>query len=135
MTHLVSPDAIVSIAGKEYVLDGSFGTLRALQHTFGKDIIEIQSSIHKMRMDEFAKLLSVLVECAGHKLDEVTIGAWLVDEVGITGHEHNMLRLRIMTFLAVAMSPNRERQKKRAEMDEILSSFSASHGENTESSV
>ena len=135
--HLVSPDAMMSIAGKEYCLDGSFSTLKALQHAFGKDIVDVQSSIHLMRLDEFAKLLCILVECSGHRADEGVIGAWLVDEVGIVSYEQDGLRLRIMGFLAVAMTPNREREKKRSEMANLIAEHASisSLGENTEISA
>ena len=110
----------MTLAGKEYCLSGSFNTLKELQQAFGKDIVQLQSGIHLMRLDEFAKLLAVLIRCSGHEADEVKIGGWLVDEVGIAGQEHELLRLRVMAFLAVAMTPSRDRQKKRAEMAAVI---------------
>ncbi len=126
----------MTLAGKEYCLNGSFNTLKELQQAFGKDIVQLQSTIHMMRLDEFAKLLAVLIRCSGHEADEAKLGEWLVDEVGITGQEHELLRLRVMAFLAVAMTPNRDRQKKRAEMEAIIAEATQpSRGLNTDASA
>ena len=38
---LVSPSRTISIAGKSYTLDGSFGTLRAVQEAFNRDIVQV----------------------------------------------------------------------------------------------
>ena len=35
----LTPSRTLKIAGKDYVLDGSFGTLRAVQEFFKKDIV------------------------------------------------------------------------------------------------
>lgn len=131
----VSPDALMTLAGKEYCLNGSFNTLKELQAAFGKDIVPLQSAVHTMRLDEFAKLLAVLIRCSGQDADEVKLGEWLVDEVGIVGQEQQLLRLRVMAFLAVAMTPNRDRQKKRADMAKVIEEATPSHGENTDVSA
>lgn len=131
--HLLAPEMAVKIAGTTYVLDGSFSTLKALQHAFSKDIVDIQADVMDMRLDEFAKMLSILVSCSGGTASEDEIGSWLVDEVGIgLSKEYLLLRVEIVGFLTLAMVPKRDRQKKRQEIVKMVEGVrTASHGKST----
>lgn len=124
---LVSPDAIVKIAGREYVFEGNFATFKALQHALKKDVVEIQGSIFQMSLGDFVTVLHTLVKCSGGVASEDAIGQWLVDDVGIDTPEHMYLRGEIIAFLAVALTPKRAREKKKAEITKALAEMRASH--------
>lgn len=134
---LVSPDSIVKVAGREYVFEGSFATFKALQHALDKDITEIQAGIFQMSFAGFVTVLHTLVKCAGGIVTEDEIGQWLIDDVGIDSVEHMVLRGEIIAFLAVAMTPKRDRVKKKAEIKKALEELRLqnSHGQNIGNSV
>lgn len=138
--NLVSPDFELEIAGQKYLLDGSFGTLKAIQQAFNRDIVPFQASLLDLRNDELVKLLALLTHFAGptaKPLDETTIGTWLLDEVGIVKSKADIvLRVQLMAFLRIAMTPKQERQKKRTQMREWIDQMqAASPGESTDASA
>jgi hypothetical protein len=124
---LISPDAVVKIAGREYVFEGNFATFKALQHALKKDVVEIQGSIFQMTLGDFVTVLHTLVKCAGGVATEEAIGQWLVDDLGIDSPEHMYLRGEIIAFLAVALSPKRARDKKKAEITKALAELRQQH--------
>ena len=134
--HLLEPTILLKIAGKEYALDGSFNTLKALQQGFDKDIMDVWASVIHMRLDEFTKLVTMLIQCSGKSADESVIGQWIVDEVDVLGKEYRLLKAQVMNFLLLAMTPKIDRQKKRVELAEMIESMRLnSLGLNTEDSA
>lgn len=130
--HLVSPDYSFALAGREFALDGSFTTLKAVQHAFKEDLLAVQARVLEMRQDEIALLLATA--CGAKEQDT---GAWLLDEVGVTGPEYQLLRGHLMAWLLVAMTPKREREGQKQKMGELigkLEQLPASLGESTRNS-
>lgn len=134
---LVTPECILKVAGREYLFEGNFATFKALQHALKKDVAEIQASVFTMPLCDFVALLHTLVKSAGGIATEDEIGNWLINDVGIDSPEYVMLRGEIVVFLTVAMSPRRDREKKKADMTEFLQSVksAAFRGENTSASA
>lgn len=128
--HLVSPDRQVTIGKQTYTLDGSFKTLKAIQHAFGKDILFVQAGVLDMRQDEIARLVAL---ASGAPEDE--IGQGILDEYDVTGADYQHLKMELLAWLAVAMSPKRDREKKRQAMQEVIDRLTASRGGSTSGSA
>ncbi|MBP3958337.1 hypothetical protein J8F10_24070 [Gemmata sp. G18] len=121
--HLVSPDYSFTLADRSFTLDGSFATLKAVQHAFKEDLLAVQARVLEMRQDEIALLLAT---GCGEK--EQDTGAWLLDEVGVTGTEYQLLRGHLMAWLLVAMTPKRERAERKKTMGELIGRLTAPSG-------
>lgn len=128
--HFVSPDREITLGDLTIKLDGSFAALRAIQQGFGKDILVVQASVLDMRQDEIAKLVSLATG-----LDELHLGQAILDNYDIAGRDYQRLKAELMVWLAVAMTPKRDRKKKAEASQAILDGLSASPGEITSSSV
>jgi hypothetical protein len=129
---LVSPDRRVTVAGKEYTLDGSFRTLKAIQHGFGKEIIGLWGTITAMAFDDLARLIALGIEGSGGKAPAPeVIEQEIVEEIGIDD-----TRALLVEWLLIAMSPKRDREKKARLMAEVRErSNKASRGPSTRSSA
>ncbi len=55
--HLVSPEMEVTVGPSSYKFDPSFRTLKALQHVFQTDLVQLQAQVIYMRQDEIAKFI------------------------------------------------------------------------------
>lgn len=128
--HLVSPDREIKLGELTLTLSGSFATLRAIQQAFGKDILHLQASVLDMRQDEIAKLISL---ASGEK--EEAIGQTLLDEYGVDSVEYVSVKYELLSWLAVAMTPKRDRKKKSEALAEIVTNLKASLGRNTSDSA
>lgn len=118
MDALVSPSRTITIAGKDYVLDGSFATLRSVQEAFGKDIVQILVGIMDMRLDEVASLVAI---GSGQRPRAAEIGQDILDDIGAMTPAYARLKTELVAWLNVAISPKAEREKKRDEMEALLS--------------
>ena len=120
---LVSPSRTITIAGKGYVLDGSFGTLRAVQEAFQNDIVQVLLGVMDMRLDQVARLMAI-----GSGSDAEQIGQAILDDAGAMSQQYAILKTELVAWLNVAVSPKADREKKRAEMDALIQKQSASLG-------
>lgn len=118
---LVTPDKTIKIGDQAFTLVGSFGVLKQLQHVFARDIIPLQGSVMHMRQDQIAKVISIAAS-----VNEDAVGQLILDEMDVADNEYIILKTEIMTWLFVAMTPRREREKKSAEMSVILDSVKKS---------
>lgn len=128
--HLVSPERAVTIGGKTYPLDCSFRTLKAIQHAFEKDILDVLTGVKDMRFDEHARLIQIGIGEGGPTLEEIEQA--IVDDIGIAA-----VRWEVQAWLAIAVTPKRDREKKAKEVTELLERLRgsvASLGETTSSS-
>ena len=125
MDNMLSPSRTIMLADKDYHLDGSFGGLRRVQESFDKDIVLILCDIMDMRVDEIAKLIAVA--CNG---DVDAIGNAILN-MGIMGNDYIVLKTELIAWLNVAVAPKKDREKKSAEMNELILKMSASRGQNT----
>lgn len=116
---LVSPSRTVTIGTKDYLLDGSFGTLRNVQEHFKADIVRVLIAIMDMRLDEIAGLIAI---GSGGKADD--IGQEIVDSIGVMTREYSALKTQLVAWLNVAIAPKDAREKKSAEMETIIQSSS-----------
>ncbi|CAN5263653.1 hypothetical protein BH10PLA2_BH10PLA2_00680 [soil metagenome] len=133
MDASVSPSASVTIADKQYTLDPSFATLRSIQQAFNLDIVAVQASILDMRQDEVAKLISL-----GSNANETEIGQAIFDELDVAGTDYFMLKAALLKWLAIAMTPKRDREKKSQQIIAIIDRLKAnipSPGETTSDSL
>lgn len=128
--HIVSPDRDIKLGELSLTLSGSFAALRAIQQGFGKDILLVQTSILDMRQDEIARLIAL---ASGG--NEEQIGQSLLDELGLAEMQYVQLKYELLTWLAIAMTPKRERKKKAEAMQQIINDLTASLGQNTSDSV
>jgi hypothetical protein len=131
---LVSPSRTVRIAGRDYRLDGSFATLRAVQEHFKRDVVIVWAGILDMRLDEVAALIAI---GAGGKADE--IGQAVVDSMDVfdlrASADYYLLKSELVAWLAVAAAPKADREKKSAEFEAMLErQKSGSPGPNTSGS-
>jgi hypothetical protein len=126
----VSPDREIPLAQIRITLNGSFATLRAIQQAFGKDILNVQAGLLDMRQDEIARLISLATG-----LDELLVGQTILDHYDIAGRDYRQLKAELMAWLAVAMTPKRDRKKKAEESQAIIDSLSDSPGPSTSSSA
>ena len=131
----LSPNHTITIAGKDYLLDGSFATLRAVQEAFKKDIVFVLGSILEMRVDEIATLIAI-----GSSRDANAIGQDILDTMNVmhfrVDADYYLLKTRLISWLTVAITPKDAREKKRAEMHAIIEKQkSPSPGDNTASSA
>lgn len=128
------PDQPISVGKAEYTLKGTFRTLASLEQAFSEDVIRLQSRVLDMRLDEFARLLAVAITASGGKATEDEIGQALLDEVGITTPAYAILRVTVLSWLRVALTDPEGREKKLAELGEMLAK-AASPGETTSDSA
>lgn len=127
--YLVSPEYTLEIGGKPYTLDGSIGTLKAIQHHFKKDILDVLTELAGMRFDEHAEIIRLGIGQAAPPLE--VIEQSIVDDIGITE-----TRWHLQAWLVMAVTPKRDREKKAKEVAELLRKLTASVdslGENTSS--
>jgi hypothetical protein len=115
MEHQVSPSRTITIGDKSFVLDGSFGTLRAVQEAFDRDIFRLLLSIMDMRFDQVAKLVAI---ASGDSADSV--GQHIADTIGVMTSEYGVLKTQIFAWLNVALAPKADREKKSAEMETLV---------------
>jgi hypothetical protein len=128
--YFVSPDRDIQLGDLTIRLDGSFAALRAIQQGFGKDILLVQASILDMRQDEIARLIALATG-----LDELLLGQAILDNYDVTGRDYQRLKAELMAWLAVAMTPKRDRKKKAEANQAIIDGLNASLGQSTSSSV
>lgn len=129
--HLVSPDHRLSIGGREFILSGSFATLKAVQHAFGQDIMLVQARVLDMTVVETALLLS-----AATGLSHDDTGQLILDELDVAGVDYQKLKAELMAWLAVAMTPRRDREKKALALKSVLEKAeAASRGPSTRNSA
>lgn len=121
--HFVTPDRQVAFGGRTFTLKGTFAVLRDMQHAFKQDLILLQSRVIDMRQDEIARLIAI----AGGGNEE-EIGQLVVDELDVTGTDYLMLKAELLAWLAVAMTPKRDREKKAQAMAELIERLRTSRG-------
>lgn len=114
----VSPSRTITIAGKDYVLDGSFATLRAVQQHFKKDVVQVLASIMDMRLDEIADLIAIAKRDTTTTADE--IGQQIMDQVGVMKRDYVSFKLQLLAWLNIAIAPKAEREKKSVEMSALI---------------
>ncbi len=125
---LVSPSRTITIAGKDYLLDGSFSTLRAVQEFFSKDIVQILINVMDMRLDEISSLVAI-----GCKQDADDIGQAILDSTGAMTTDYAILKTQLVAWLNVALTPKDAREKKSGDMEALISK-SLSRGQITSGS-
>jgi hypothetical protein len=128
----ISPERQIAVGGQALTLDGSFRTLKAVQHGFGQDLLRVQARVLDMRQDEVARLLAL-----ASGLDEDAAGQMILDEVDVAGAAYQMLKAELMAWLAVAMTPRADREKKARALDALIDKLRspASRGGSTSSSA
>ncbi len=122
MTHLVTPEWTVEFGGKKHILDCSFRTLKAIQHEFKKDILDVLTDISAMRFDEHAKMIELGINGTGQvapSLEEIEQG--IIDDIGISE-----VRWELQAWLVMAVTPKRDREKKAKEVAELLAKVKGS---------
>lgn len=131
---LVSPDRDITIGKLSFTLSGSFQTLKALQHAFRMDLLPLQASILHMRQDEIAGLVAI---ASGKPELQDEIGQAILDELDVSGADYRMLKAELLAWLAVAMTPKRDREKKARDMARVIGSLKkpASRGKTTRGSA
>ncbi len=130
LDSFVSPERRITIAGNPFTLDGSFKTLRSVQHAFNQDILFVQARVLDMRQDEIARLLSIATG-----KDEEEVGQLLFDELDVAGVDYQFLKAELLAWLAVAMTPKKDREKKSQQMAGVIANLTVSPGRSTNSSV
>jgi hypothetical protein len=118
--HLIDPSKPVTVGGKTYTLDGSFKTLKAVQHAFEKDVVDVQVEVYRgMRFDDMARLISVGIAGSGETPPALeAIEQEIVEEIGITE-----TRYLLTEWLVLAMTPKRDREKKARAVAEAIAAL------------
>ena len=111
---LISPSRTIQIAGKSYILNASFATLRAVQQRFNRDIVQILVGVMDMPLDFIADLIAI-----GSGQDADAIGQAILDDTGAMTKEYAVLKTNLIAWLTIAVSPKAEREKS-GEMEAIL---------------
>ena len=136
--NLLQPLRKIKLGERELTLLGDFAALRLLQQTFDKDLIHLQRAIMYLRQDEIARFITAVLQSNGDKaVTEEEIGGLIVDEVGVGEPAYEQLKGELMSFLAVAMTPKKDRLKKAEELAAVLEKLqlAASPGQTTNSSA
>ncbi len=105
--HLLSPDRTVTLGGTTYTLDGSFRTLKAIQHHFGKEILAFAGDAMalRLRFDELAALLHIGITGGGTEPPALeAIEQAVVEDIGI-----NDAAFLAIEWLTAAVSPKKDR--------------------------
>ncbi len=129
---MLTPTRSIAIGGKDYSLDGSFGTLKAIQEACAKDIVVVLSDVFEMNFIHLARLVAI-----GSGKDTDPIAESIVNDVGLMTQEYVVLKTEILAWLATAVSPQKDRQKKSEQMQKIVDGQKTklSLGDNTASSA
>lgn len=118
---LVSPSRTITVGQKKYVLDGSFGTLRAVQEAFDMDVVYLLSAVYGMRLDQIARLIAI---AAGVPNEAEVIGQTILDTMDVLdfqkGTAYPLLKTELTAWLLVAIAPKANREKKRQDMTLLL---------------
>jgi hypothetical protein len=115
MDALVSPSRTIPVGGRQYVLDGSFATLRAVQEAFQEDVVHLLLRLMDMRLDEVAKVIAVAHAATRHAPSPPTedeIGQAILDDLGPMTAAYGALKSELFAWLNVAISPKADREKK-----------------------
>src|SRR5690242_19828139 len=113
----LTPSRTVTVAGKQYTLDGSFATLRAVQEAFQKDVVQLLIGVMDMRLDEIARLVAV---GSGQPQAADAIGQSILDDMGTMTPEYVLLKTELTAWLYVAVSPQKDREKKSEQMQALI---------------
>ena len=116
MTYLVTPELPIKIGSKEYTLDGSFKTLKEIQHLLKKDIIEVLNDMTKTNFVDCAAIIRIAIDQYGTTPPNLdVIERWIVEDVGI-----NQIRNIIQGWLLVITTPQAAREDEIKKVGEIL---------------
>lgn len=114
----VSPDKTITLAGREYLLSGSFRALKGIQTAFDRDILEIGAECLRMRSDELAKLIRIAVGEGAPS--EVSIEEAVMTEIGVLE-----TRFLVAEWLNIALAPPEKREKKAELMGKLRGQLTA----------
>lgn len=107
--HLLSPDRTLVIDGTSYTLHGSFRTLKAIQHHFGKEILALSGEAirFQLRFDEMAAMFRIGIQAGDAKAEAPALEAIeqaIVEDIGI-----NDAAYLAIEWLTAAVSPKKDR--------------------------
>ena len=114
LNTLVSPEITLTVGSKTVKLEGSFSTIKALEHAFGESIVRIQPRLYRSPVSFLAKFIAV----AGN-VSEQEIGDVLLNEYGTASEEILNLQIELMLFLQVALVPKKDREQKLKEVEAL----------------
>lgn len=117
--YLVGPEYRLTFCGKEHVLDGGLKTLKAIQHEFKKDVLDVLAELRDMSFEQHAKLIHIGITSDAPSLD--VIEQAIIDEIGIVD-----VRWHLQAWLVISTTPKRDREKKTKEVTELLRKLTAS---------
>jgi hypothetical protein len=132
----LTPSRTITIADKDYALDGSFSTLRAIQEHFKLDIVQVLLRIGNNQLPTQSVADLIAIESVKQKNADV-IGQAILDEYGLLTIDCVSLKTQLTAWLTLAITPKGEREKKSQEMQKIIDGLktSPSPGGNTANSA
>ena len=104
---LVSPSRTITIGDKQYVLDGSFATLRSLHDRY-KNLLRLPTQILDM---DFIDLGEVIAIGIGKPDQADVIGELINNKVGAT-NDFIVLTIEVNQWISLIMCPEGAREKK-----------------------
>jgi hypothetical protein len=118
--HLVTPDSSITVGGQTYTLDGSFKTLKDIQHATDQEIIIFTRQLARARFDVMAKVIEIGIRNAKQTPPPIAaIEQAIVEDLGI-----EQTRIALYQWLAIAATAKAERKKKADEIAGILAETS-----------
>jgi len=136
--NAAKPRYTLKLAGKEYVLEGSFGLIEAVEYALGDDVISIAESALEMPVYKVAKLTSAMLKHCGFDVKQSDVAEIIVNEIGIASNEFAILRFHLFAFLKICICKPSEREQVSIAMGEMIGKLTAptaSLGDTTSSSV
>ena len=126
----MKPRHTLTLNGKDYPVEGSFGLLDAIEFALKGDCVSIAARVVELPVRDVATLLHVILTQCGHELPREKIGQTIF-EMGASGPEVAALRVHIYAFLRLCLSSPKERQEVEKQMGELIAELSASRGAGT----
>jgi|GEM_PF-6003506 len=114
------PRYVLSIAGKDYEVEGTFGLIEAVEYAIKDNILSVAARCPGMAVSDIARLLAAILNASGEKTSANAIGNILWNDVGITTEAYAMLCLHVHAFLRITMAKPSERAEVAKQMGELL---------------
>lgn len=115
--NLVTPERTVTVGDKQFKLDPSFATLKALQHGLGRELVRLLISLPDLSVDQIALFIAT---ASGDPKKADEIAQTIIDEWGLFGVEYSALKAELTGWLDMAIAPKRDREKKAEAIDEMI---------------
>lgn len=133
------PHYTLTLAGKEYELEGSFELIEACENALKKHISAIGNQcLEGLPATDMCKLLYAVLNTCGHRVSMKDLREILWDKVGLDSPEYAAVGLHVFAFIRIVVARPADREETAKTMGEFLAGMKtriSSPGENTANSA